>query len=104
MVILLPRTPLSSLSGSDSRFLPPNMISPEGWLAAGYGNSFSTDSAVTDLHEPDSPTSATVAPLTSPNEKRSTAVEVLPPWAKATERSRTERRGEVKWQPRRRSA
>ena len=46
---------------------------PEGWLADGYGKSFITDSAVTDLPEPDSPTSATVSPFLSSNEMRSTA-------------------------------
>ncbi len=42
---------------------PSKRMLPEGWLAAGYGRSFITDSAVTDLPEPDSPTSATVSPL-----------------------------------------
>jgi len=61
---------------------------PEGWEAAGYGNSFRTDSAVTDFPEPDSPTSATHSPRLISNEMRSTA-SVLPAcWWNATERSR----------------
>jgi hypothetical protein len=52
---------------------------PDGWLAAGYGRSFITDNAVTDLPEPDSPTSATVSPFFTPNEMRSTASVVRPP-------------------------
>ena len=35
IVILLPRTLLSSRSSAASRFLPSNRISPDGWLAAG---------------------------------------------------------------------
>ncbi len=51
---------------------------PDGWLADGYGRSFITDSAVTDLPEPDSPTSATVSPCFTLNEMRSTASVVRP--------------------------
>ncbi len=49
----------------------------------------------TDFPEPDSPTSASVWPGASVKETRSTASVVRPPWAKATERSSTERRGAV---------
>src|SRR5262249_14813151 len=52
-----------------------------------------TDSAVTDLPEPDSPTSATVCPFPISNETRSTASVSRSRWRNATERSRTERRG-----------
>ena len=51
------------------------------------------ESAVTDLPEPDSPTSARVSPRLMSNETRSTARISRSPWRKATERSRTERRG-----------
>src|SRR6185312_75209 len=61
---------------------------PDGCDAVGYGNSFSTDSALTDLPEPDSPTRATHSPRLISHEMRSTASEVLPCWRKATERSR----------------
>src|SRR5712692_4781806 len=53
-----------------------------------------TDSAVTDFPEPDSPTSASVSPLRMSKETRSTASASRSPRPKATERSRTERRGE----------
>src|SRR5262252_9608256 len=51
------------------------------------------DSAVTDFPEPDSPTSASVSPLRISKETRSTANASRSPRPKATERSRTERRG-----------
>src|SRR5436853_716878 len=54
-----------------------------------------TESAVTDLPEPDSPTNATVSPFFNSNEMRSTASNCRSPWRKATERLRTERRDEV---------
>src|SRR5947209_8122639 len=54
-----------------------------------------TESAVTDFPEPDSPTSASVSPLRMSKETRSTASASRSPWPKATERSRTERRGDV---------
>ena len=57
---------------------PSKWMLPEGWLAAGYGKSFITESAVTDLPEPDSPTSATVSPIFTLNEMRSTATVVRP--------------------------
>src|SRR5262245_9378889 len=52
-----------------------------------------TESAVTDLPEPDSPTSASVSPLATSNDTRSTQSVSRPPWRNATERLRTERRG-----------
>src|SRR5204863_334335 len=55
--------------------------------------SFITESAVTDLPEPDSPTSASVLLFCRSNEMRSTASNCRSPWRNATERSRTERRG-----------
>ena len=91
MVMSLPRTWRISLSESGSRSRPLNRIEPEGCCADGYGNSFITDSAVTDLPEPDSPTSATVSPLLISNEMRSTASVTRSPWRKATERSFTSR-------------
>src|SRR5438132_12029542 len=50
------------------------------------------DSAVADLPEPDSPTSATVSPSAMSKEMRSTASVSRVPWRKAMERSLTERR------------
>ena len=70
----LPRTWRMSRSDNCSRSRPSNLTLPEGWLADGYGRSFITDSAVTDLPEPDSPTSATVSPCFTLNEMRSTAM------------------------------
>src|SRR5688572_2751302 len=67
-------------------------MAPVGWLAAGYGRSFITESAVTDLPEPDSPTSAVVSPILTSNEMRSTATVSRPVWWNTTERSRTVRR------------
>src|SRR5262252_9081519 len=54
-----------------------------------------TESAVTDFPEPDSPTSASVSPLRMSKETRSTASASRSPRPKATERSWTERRGDV---------
>src|SRR5665213_2817468 len=53
------------------------------------------DSAVTDLPEPDSPTSATVSPLPMSKETWSTARISREPRPKAIDRSRTERRLDV---------
>ena len=53
---------------------------PEGCEAVGYGNSFRIDSALTDLPEPDSPTSATHSPRLISNEMRSTATDVPLGW------------------------
>ncbi len=69
----LPRTRRMSRSLRLSRSCPSKSIDPDGWLADGYGRSFITDSAVTDLPEPDSPTSATVSPFLMSKEMRSTA-------------------------------
>ena len=74
----LPRTWRISRSVSFSRSWPSKWMLPVGWLADGYGRSFITDSAVTDLPEPDSPTSATVSPFFTSNEMRSTASVVRP--------------------------
>ena len=57
--------------------------------ADGYGRSFITDSAVTDLPEPDSPTSATVSPFLTSKEMRSTASVVRAGLMEGDERSRT---------------
>src|SRR5256885_10290365 len=86
----LPRTWRISRSGRLSSSCPLKWIVPEGWLAAGYGKSFMTDSAVTDWHDPDSPTSATVSPFFRSKEMRSTARIWRSPWPNATESSRTE--------------
>src|SRR5215470_12945787 len=51
------------------------------------------ESAVTDLPEPDSPTSATVSPRLMSNDTRSTHRLSRLPWRKQTDSSRTERRG-----------
>src|SRR6266571_4461339 len=66
---------------------------PEGCDAVGYGKSFRIESALTDLPEPDSPTSATHSPRLIWNETLSTASVVAPPWWNATERSCTASRG-----------
>ena len=60
-----------------------------GWCAAGYGRSLSTESAVTDLPEPDSPTSATVSPFLMAKEMRSTASVSRAPCRKAVDNSLT---------------
>ncbi len=87
-----PRTALSSFSGAFSKSLPLNRISPAGCTAEG-GSRRITDKAVTDLPEPDSPTSATVSPLAMSNVAPSTAIVVTPAWRKAMPRFLTERRG-----------
>ncbi len=57
-----PRIPRISRSDEVSRSRPLNRMLPEGCDAIGYGNSLRIDSALTDLPEPDSPTSATHSP------------------------------------------
>src|SRR5262244_184460 len=89
----LPRMPRIWLSDSDSNSCPLKRMLPDGCEAAGYGSNLSTDSALTDLPEPDSPTRATHSPRLISNEMRSTATEILPCWRKATERSRMESSG-----------
>ena len=66
--------PRISRSDIVSRSRPLNKMLPEGCEAVGYGNSFKTDSALTDLPEPDSPTSATHCPRWIENETWSTAM------------------------------
>src|SRR5262252_252140 len=88
-----PRTRRISFSRTRIKSCPLNMTTPEGCHAAGYGRSRRIDSAVTDFPEPDSPTSARVSPLRISKETRSTANSSRSPWPKATDRSRTERRG-----------
>ena len=51
-----------SFSDSPNSSRPLKRMLPEGCDAVGYGNSFRIDSALTDLPEPDSPTSATHSP------------------------------------------
>ena len=58
----LPRMPRISCSDSSSSSRPLKRMLPEGCDAVGYGSSFRIDSALTDLPEPDSPTSATHSP------------------------------------------
>ena len=60
--ISLPRMPRMSFSDSPNNSLPLKRMLPEGCDAVGYGSSFRIDSALTDLPEPDSPTSATHSP------------------------------------------
>jgi hypothetical protein len=79
MVMSSPRTRRMSRSDSGSRSRPLKVMAPEGWCAAGYGNSLRIDKAVTDFPEPDSPTSATVSPGPMSNETRSTASVSCPP-------------------------
>src|SRR4051812_43726065 len=92
MVMSLPRTWRMSRSGMARRSRPLNRIEPDGWRAAGYGRSFITESAVADLPEPDSPTSATVSPLRMSKEMRATASTSRLPCRKATERFLTSSR------------
>src|SRR5882762_5840090 len=87
--ISLPRMLRISCSDRLSSSRPLKRIFPDGCDAVGYGNSLSTDSALTDFPEPDSPTSATHSPRLIENEIRSTA-SVAP---NATERSRTSSSG-----------
>src|SRR5262245_64077827 len=92
MVMSLPRTWRICDSDRPSSSWPLKRIEPVGWCAAGYGSSLSTDSAVTDLPEPDSPTSATVSPFLISNETRLTAIVSRTPWRNAMERSLTSSR------------
>src|SRR3954451_1426320 len=89
----LPRTSRISRSDEVSKSRPLKRMLPDGCDAVGYGNSLRIESALTDLPEPDSPTSATHSPRLIWNETLSTASVVTPPWWKATERSRTLSRG-----------
>jgi hypothetical protein len=94
MVMSLPRTFRSSSGFAASRSRPSNRISPDGWLAAGIGQQAAAPtSAVTDLPEPDSPTSATVlaAPDVEGHAPRPLSVVSHAIWWKATVRSRTDR-------------
>ncbi len=63
------------------------------WCSAEPGSSRMTESAVTDLPEPDSPTSATVSPLSMSNDAPSTATVAVPATRNWMPRLRTERRG-----------
>src|SRR3954464_7897658 len=93
--ISLPR--ISRISRSDrlSNSRPLNPIAPVGREAVGYGKSFRIDTALTDLPDPDSPTSATHSPRLISNEMRSTASEDPLGWWNATDRSRTSSSGWV---------
>src|SRR5437868_9900469 len=89
MVMSSPRISRIWRSLSPIRSRPLKKMRPVGWLAAGYGRSFMTDSAVTDLPEPDSPTSASVSPFFTLNEMRSTASVSRLPWRNMMDRSLT---------------
>ena len=93
MVMALPRTSRRCASLAFRRSSPLKKISPDGKVADVAPSRRTIESAVTDLPEPDSPTSASVRPRCSLNETRSTASAAVPPCTKATERSRTSRRG-----------
>ncbi len=64
MEILLPRMERMTSSGSVTRSAPSNVILPER-MKPGEGTSRMMDSAVNDLPDPDSPTRATVLPLST---------------------------------------
>src|SRR3982751_728669 len=89
----LPRISRISCSDRSISSWPLKWMLPEGCEAFGYGNSLRIESALTDLPEPDSPTSARHSPRLIWNETLSTASVVTPPWWKATERSRTLSKG-----------
>src|SRR6476620_11404285 len=76
MAILLPRTARMPGSSSFNRSTPSNRISPLSIRPGGFGIRRSTDSAVTLLPEPDSPTIASVSPGSRWNDTPSTAVTV----------------------------
>src|SRR4051812_40098967 len=90
MVMSLPRTLRNSRAETLRRSCPLNLISPEGWLAA-PGRSCRIDNAVTDLPDPDSPTSPSVSPRRTSKEMCRTASVTVVPCVKRTERSRIER-------------
>ena len=73
MPISRPRTLRISSSGSARRFRPLKRISPSTMRPAGADTSRITESALTDLPQPDSPTSATVSPLRTFHDTPSTA-------------------------------
>src|SRR5262245_3418004 len=68
-------------------------MDPLGCRALGYGRSCMIDSAVTDLPEPLSPTSAADSPRSISNETWRTAWTSPPSTVNDTERSRTESSG-----------
>src|SRR5712671_6242957 len=70
----LPRISRSRAGAAPTNSSPAKRMLLSGvWAAAGYGNSCRIDSAVTDLPEPLSPTSANVSPRSSANEACLTA-------------------------------
>ena len=87
---LSPRTLRISSSGSCKRSRPSRRITPSTLLLAA-GRSRMTESAVTLLPDPDSPTMATVWRVPTSKDKASTAGRQTLSTRKATERSRTER-------------
>ena len=74
-----PRIFASRSSGAPTSSSPSKRMRPDGWRAAGYGSSCRIESAVTDLPEPLSPTSATVSPRSISNETPRTASTTRPP-------------------------
>ena len=84
-----PRIFASRSSDAPTSSSPSKRMLPDGCRAAGYGSSCRIESAVTDLPEPLSPTSATVSPRPISNETPRTASTTRPPVSKCTARSST---------------
>ena len=95
MVMARPRIFRMSASDVRRRSRPPNRMRPPSTSAPETSSRRAIDMAVTDLPEPDSPTSANVPPRFSANDTPSTARVVVPPWVNPTARSVTERSGSV---------
>ena len=87
-----PRCSARSRSESARRSVPPNRARPEVTLPAGSRMPM-TAKAVTDLPEPDSPTSATVSPLSTLKPIWSSTFTVPERVRNSTERSSTARAG-----------
>ena len=92
MPISRPRTSRISSSDSARRSRPLKRISPPTMRPAGAATSRITDSALTDLPQPDSPTRATVSPLRTSHETPSTARTTPAEVWNWVRRSRTSRR------------
>ena len=79
MAMSFPRISCIRFSGTSSRFWPSKRISPSGYEAGGLGFSCMTESAVTLLPLPDSPTIPNVSPGSREYETPSTAL-TTPSW------------------------
>ena len=88
-----PRIRRSASSGSVAMSCPSKAIAPEAMRPGGFGTSRKTLMAVTDLPQPDSPTSPSVSPASRCNDTPSTACTTPSGVSKTTCRSRMSRMG-----------